>query len=486
MCPPHRDNPRRPAVASAVRTDAVSTTRRLSRVGGHFATWFRSVPGVTDEDAKTSQRGEQPPNDATSPTIPPPPTINPPPTREHTTVVRGVGESVRDSIQSVARMAPAPVRDLARLGGDNLLAAVLAVLGSATRDGEARQDDGDPTADQDTVTTEMITRGLLGGEGRYTRLEAAEQVGVSLDDARRLWRAVGFAEVGDEERIFTSADVAILGEVAALISAGITDIDGVVSLARPFGHLFSRLAVVQTSFLSDVLGNQITADQLADDPHLPGRVSEQAVQTTRELLPGLERVTVYLWRRHLATEAGRALLPANLTDTDADPLAVGFIDISGFTRLSRDLDSAELTALLDPFEALVLETAVAHGGRVIKNLGDEVMFVADDAAAAAEIALSAVEQLDDDDRLPPVHAGLACGPVLCRGGDVFGDVVNIAARITGLARRGTIRVDEAMADALEPYPQYHVTRRAPRPVRGYLQLRSYRLRRGEAVPPDAE
>ena len=391
-----------------------------------------------------------------------------------------MGESVRDSIQLIGRMAPAPVRDVARFGGDNLLAAVLAVLGGLTGDDPTR---GGPTIDADASAAEMITRGLLAGEGRYNRGEAAEQAGVSLNDARRLWRAVGFAEFDDDDRVFTSADVEVLTEVAALIEAGILDIDGAVSLARPFGHLFSRLAAVQTEFLSEVLGRQITADQLADDSRLAERVSEQAVRTTRELLPVLERVTVYLWRRHLATEAGRALLPAGLPDAQTDQLAVGFIDISGFTRLSRDLDSAELTALLDPFEALVLATAVEHGGKVIKNIGDEVMFVADDPVAAAEIALSALEQVGADDRLPPVHAGLACGPVLCRGGDVFGDAVNIAARITGLARRGTIRVDEAIADALQDHPGFRVTLRPPRPVRGYLQLRSYRLRRGAAAAP---
>lgn len=171
-------------------------------------------------------------------------------------MVRGVGESVRDSIQTVARVAAAPVRDLARFGGDNLLAAVLAALGDGTRDDQ--DSDGETAAD--TSTTEMITRGLLAGEARYTRLEAAEQAGVSLDDARRLWRAVGFAEVGDDDRVFTSADVEVLNEVSKLISAGILDIGGAVSLARPFGHLFSRLAAVQTGFLSDVLGYQGLSD----------------------------------------------------------------------------------------------------------------------------------------------------------------------------------------------------------------------------------
>ncbi|HET9875420.1 MAG TPA: adenylate cyclase regulatory domain-containing protein, partial [Mycobacterium sp.] len=262
----------------------------------------------------------------------------------------GVNEPVRGSIQLVARLVPARVRDLARFGGDNLLAAVLDMLRGFTRDDQAsgRTDDsGEPADGEEMSPAETVARGLFSGEGRYTRLQAAEQVGMSLDDARRLWRAVGFAEVGDDERVFTNADVATLKDVARLISAGILDIDGAVTLARPFGHVFSRLAAVQTDFLSQVLGNQIAEGEVTDDPLLDEHISAHAAEITSDLLPVLERVTVYLWRRHLAGEVGRAWLPATLPDDQADQLAaVGFIDICGFTRLSRGLDSAELTALL--------------------------------------------------------------------------------------------------------------------------------------------
>lgn len=384
-----------------------------------------------------------------------------------------LSEPVRGSIQWIAQLVPTPMRDLAQYGGDSVLAALLAVLGGFTR-GDADSDAGD----ENLSPTETVTRGLLAGDGRYTRREAVDQAGIPLDDARRLWRALGFAEVGDDDRIFTSADINALREVTGLIDGGILDMTGAVALARPFGHLFSRLAAVQTGFISEVLGSQIADNQAADDPQFSEHVAEQAMAVSRDLLPALERITVYVWRRHLAVEAGRALLPATASDLQDDrTVAVGFIDINGFTRLSRQLSSPELAGLLEPFEVIVLESALAHGGKVIKNLGDEVMFIAEDPAAAAEIVLSAVERIDADDRLPPVHAGLAWGPVLRRGGDIYGEVVNVASRITDLARRGTIRVDEAMADALENHPQYRVSRRPPRHVRGYLQLRSYRLRR---------
>ncbi len=296
----------------------------------------------------------------------------------------------------------APVRGLARLGSDSLLAALLALLRDTDPEPDAAAEPPD-AADGRLPPGEIITRGLLDGHGRYTRLDVAERTGIPTEEARRLWRALGFPEVPDDQRVFTSADIAALTDAAALVTEGLLDADGVVELARPLGHQLSRLAAAQTSFISEVLGARITQGQAAEDPHLPDRLAAQAVQITHELLPRLERTTMYVWRRHLAAEAGRTLLPTLPGlhgHVDNRTAAVGFIDISGYTRLSRTMDLTELAALLERFETLVLNTVVIHGGRVIKDLGDEVLFVTDD----------------------PVSGG---------GGDVFGPVVNIAARIAG-------------------------------------------------------
>jgi len=112
-----------------------------------------------------------------------------------------------------------------------------------------------------------------------------------------------------------------------------------------------------------------------------------------------------------------------------------------------------------------------------RRLGDEILFVIDDPASAAEATLQLLDMFTADGALPQVHAGLAFGPVLDRGGDVFGPVVNVAARFANIARKGTIRVDQAMANELADAKQFTLSVRAPRRVRGYLQLPSYRLRR---------
>ena len=398
-------------------------------------------------------------------------------------------DPVRGSANFVARVVElgvAGANEIARLGGELLLAALLSGLGKTGQDDLSEEtsdpEDKDRVVDEELSPAESITRGLLAGQGRYTRGEVAERAGIALDDARRLWRALGFPEVDDEQRIFTSADVAALTNATGLMDAGIVDTDVLVEVARPLGNLMSRLAATQTNFISEVLGARIAAGAVADDPLLPDWLAGQALITTRELLPVLELTTLYAWRRHLAAEVGRALIPSGIgVDGDAEsrPAAVGFIDITGYTRLSRTVELADLAALLDRFETAVLDAVVEHGGRVIKNLGDEILFVIEDPVSAADATLQLLDDFADDDALPPVHAGLAFGPVLSRGGDVYGPVVNVASRLCSLARKGTIRVDHGMATELGDVEKFTLSTRAPRHVRGYLQLPSYRLRRAK-------
>lgn len=394
-------------------------------------------------------------------------------------------DPIRD-LSRVLERGIAGINEVARFGSDILLAALLARLGwtighdTAEPGADAVGAEGEPG--EELSPAELIARGLLAGKGRYTRLEVAERAGISPDQARRLWRALGFAEVGDDQEIFTGADVDALRAANALLTAGLVDDDTMVDLARPLGNLMSRLAAAQTNFISEVLGARIADGFTAEDPELPSRLASHALVVTQELLPTLELTTTYAWRRHLAAEIRRALIPeaAELEGgVESRPAAVGFIDMTGYTRLSRSIGLTGLADLLDHFETAVLDTVVAHGGRVIKNLGDEILFVADDPVAAAEAVLQLIDLSAAEESLPPFHAGLAFGPVLYRAGDVYGPVVNTAARLSGLARKGTVRVDQGMATELADAEQFTLAARAPRHVRGYLQLPSYRLRRSK-------
>jgi adenylate cyclase len=189
----------------------------------------------------------------------------------------------------------------------------------------------------------------------------------------------------------------------------------------------------------------------------------------------------FVWRRHLAAYAGRALAAPEAGLGERTEV-VGFVDMVGYTRLTRQIDDTELSAVLDRFETLSTEVIAEHHGRVVKMIGDEVLFVADSAVDAAEIALRLTERTSDDDELPAVRAGLAAGRILNRYGDVYGSVVNLASRLTSVARPGTILVDKELAAELQDEPGYELRTRRPVSVRGYHRLRPSALRRAREQP----
>ncbi|NIH78908.1 adenylate/guanylate cyclase domain-containing protein [Amycolatopsis viridis] len=317
------------------------------------------------------------------------------------------------------------------------------------------------------MDSERLEGILLGGKRRYTRLEVAERAGVPIERATRLWRALGFATVGDDEVVFTDADIDAVRTTDQLISSGLLDERLEAPVARTLGLHLSRLAEWQVRMLWTLITE--TGNLGEDDA--------QVVTLVERLLPELQRVQDFVWRRHLAAFAGRALASPE-ENLEARTEAVGFVDMVGYTRMTRRLGEGELSAVLESFELLATEVIADHHGRVVKMIGDEVLFVADAPADAAEIALTLTERTAADAELPEVRAGLAAGRILSRFGDVYGSVVNVAARLTSVARPGTVLADRALADALADVPGFAVRSRRPVAVRGYPRLHPYVLMRG--------
>jgi adenylate cyclase len=131
------------------------------------------------------------------------------------------------------------------------------------------------------------------------------------------------------------------------------------------------------------------------------------------------------------------------------------------------------------FEALASDVVIAHGGRVIKTVGDEVLFVAIGAAPAAAIALDLVQAMADDDLLPDVRVGMASGPVISRLGDVFGTTVNRASRLTAVAKPRTVVVDDALAAMLGSMSGFKMSPLRRRTLRGIGPVRPWLLRRAD-------
>lgn len=310
-----------------------------------------------------------------------------------------------------------------------------------------------------------LERELLGGERRYTRLEVAELTGVPLERCTELWNALGFADVGDEVRAFTDRDVWAVRTVTALGEAGWLEEDLQVSMARALGQSLARLADWQLATIGSMI-----------DPTV---APQQAMQRAEELVPVVEQLIGYVWRRHLAATAGR-VLAAGSDELAAGTLAVGFADLVGFTSLTREIGDEQLGELVEQFEGFASDIVATSGGRVIKTIGDEVLFVADDVATAAEIGVRLAEEVPRHASLPELRVGMAYGTVLSRLGDVYGEPVNLASRLTSIARPGSVLVDRDFAEQLEGNPAWRMRRVPPRPVRGYALLQPTRLRRATA------
>ena len=305
---------------------------------------------------------------------------------------------------------------------------------------------------------------LLGSPCRYSREQVAEQAGVPLEEARAVWAAMGLAEVPPGEQAFTDGDVAALRTALELRDSGIVDPDTLLVLARAMGQGMSRLAEAQV---------EVFRERAADMS--PQEARQVAATAAVEVLPRLEQLVVYVWRRQFAAATERSFAAL---DADGHPvMAVGFVDLVGYTRTSRRSSAAELQRLLERFERETSLRVTACGGRVVKTLGDAVLYVTESVVGAAEVALDTVDAHERDESLPEVRAGLALGPVLPRLGDVFGEPVNLASRLTDEARPSTVLVDRTAAEALGDDPSYEVLRLKHRAVGGYRALRPYVLRR---------
>jgi adenylate cyclase len=305
--------------------------------------------------------------------------------------------------------------------------------------------------------TDGLAEALLQQHRRYTSHEVAELTGVPVYRARRFWRALGFPNVPDDAIEFTEADVDALRTLLSMTEDGMFDEHRVLLLARSLGRASARLAESQAELGAEALAQaRVPVEDRAD----AWRVNAE------KALPDLERLLVYTWRRQLAAAAGRLVQQ----EAGAARLAVGFADLVGFTRLSRGIKETELATLVERFESRSTDVVTATGGRVVKTLGDSVLFVANTAHSAAEIALRLVEDLARARATPPLRVGVAIGPVIGLMGDVFGTTVNLASRLTALAPADGVLVDPAMADELSGDPAFGINGTNRLTVRGLGEL----------------
>jgi adenylate cyclase len=329
---------------------------------------------------------------------------------------------------------------------------------------------------------------LLGQRRSMRRHEISAKASLSVHSARKFWHALGFPNVEDEETVFTEADLVALQSVVALVRDGVFDEPTALAMTRAFARTTDRLAVWQVQLMAEAIGELSGDAGTSEDDAAVDRTRAMPNPATAraagvklaDIADDLEPLLIYSWRRHLSAAISRMI-------TDAEPIkdqpgvvrSVGFADLVSFTLLVRRLSERELARVVQRFETLASDVVTAHGGRVIKTVGDEVLFVAIGAAPAAAIGLDLVQAMAEDDLLPDLRVGMASGRVLSRLGDVFGITVNRASRLTALAKPRTVLVDDALAASLASVSGFEMSPLRRRTLRGIGPVTPWSLRRAD-------
>lgn len=284
---------------------------------------------------------------------------------------------------------------------------------------------------------------LLPSPVRYDEAEVAEITGMPVELARRFWRALGFPDPPPDAKTFTDMDIDAIRSLESMAELGVGDMESFLQLARVVGSSMARIADAEVSpSMLNVFGTQGSGDTL--------EAADRFARLADEMLPAFGRLLEFVWRRHVQAAIRRSMTLRLSGGGTLPRLCVGFADMVGFTMLSQQLSEEELAVVVSRFEDVAHDVVTSLGGRVVKMIGDEVMFVADSPSAAANIGLGLSEAYADDELLSDVRVALAVGPVLVQEGDYYGPVVNLANRVVDIARVGSVLVtDDLHSELLE-------------------------------------
>lgn len=296
-------------------------------------------------------------------------------------------------------------------------------------------------AERDQLSSVVGDHAIRQGP-RYTETEVVERVDLTPAQLDAVRRSLGYHKPTPDEQVYNEADVEAFrnyGLARALFSER-----AILELTRVFGASMARIA--------DAANSIFIANVEADIRGRGGGDLEvaQSISAGIALLDTVPPTLEAIFRYHMAEAielSRRARKGVGMqTGTDRVRFAVGFVDVSGYTTLSRQLASHELASLVDSFEATARDAVVDHGGRLVKLIGDEVMFITVEPDECVAIARDLLTAFDAD--MAP-HGGIAFGEVLARGGDYYGPIVNMAARLAEAAVPHEVLVTEVVAAAVE-------------------------------------
>jgi adenylate cyclase len=295
---------------------------------------------------------------------------------------------------------------------------------------------------------------IRGGEP-LTLEQAVERSGIGEEELLRIARAAGFPEPGTGDRVFSPQFADLATAMAA--AEGVFGENAVLQLVRVMGATMARLADAMVSaFLVNVEPGPTEKDPVGMGV---ARANAQATALLPVLAPALD----VLLRQHLLAARRSSVGASAEAGYETRPLCVGFVDLVDSTALAQQTQVGALGAMLTAFEHICSDIVTRRGGRVVKLIGDEVLYTTADERSACAIALELVQAFEEHPSIPRARAGLASGEVMLRDGDVFGPVVNLASRAVGTAGAGEVLTTRALAQSTG----YAVERLQARQLKGF-------------------
>jgi adenylate cyclase len=292
------------------------------------------------------------------------------------------------------------------------------------------------------LTLLPVERAIAGDGPRYTGREVAEMAGVDVDLLLAYRAALGIPWGDLDERVANEADLDAARRIKAILDAGFPP-EELLRNARTIGMATARVAEAN---------RELVIRNLTSPGDTEREVADRLVQTAEFLLPLGSEFLVYAFQANLLEQVKRDVIGA--ADLEAGEIggvvdrSVCFADLVEFTSLGEEIAPEELGEVVVRFEELA--TSVVTGPvRLVKSIGDAVMLVSPEAGPLVGTALDLVAAAAaEGDDFPLLRAGIATGPTLPQSGDYYGRSVNLASRITGIARPGSVLVDTATREAM--------------------------------------
>jgi class 3 adenylate cyclase len=300
-------------------------------------------------------------------------------------------------------------------------------------------------------------RVIIPGRDQFSLADMSRTTGTSLGDIRAIWRALGYVDATDDEPVASLEEVEavrVSAEMAALLG-----MPGVLGVCRVIAASLTRVADATSAAV------RTQVPQLALDVSGSEALTARTFANVATFVPRMGHALDTLFRHHLevARMHWERSDSGDLVDSGGVRVGVGFADLSGFTGMTESLTMAELSQLLTGFELVAEDVVRGADGRVVKFIGDAVMYITHDALAAVNVAQGLIHAAQI--RGMQARAGVAVGEVLALQGDYFGPVVNLAARLVTLAGPGEVFVTEDVAQRVGGAVETDAL--GPRAIRGF-------------------